>query len=66
LAAWARKIPVYGAILMTATFASLGLPGLAGFISEFMVFRGAFATLTIIASISVLALSLARRCYCGK
>ena len=29
---------------MTATFASLGLPGLAGFISEFMVFRGAFAT----------------------
>jgi NADH-quinone oxidoreductase subunit M len=50
------KIPVYGAILMTATFASLGLPGLAGFISEFMVFRGAFATLTIIASISVLGI----------
>ncbi len=47
------RIPVYGAILTVATFASLGLPGLAGFISEFMIFRGAFATLTLIAAISV-------------
>ncbi len=47
------KIPVYGAILLTASLASLGLPGLAGFISEFMVFRGAFATLPFIATICV-------------
>jgi NADH-quinone oxidoreductase subunit M len=50
------KIPVYGAILMTATFASLGLPGLAGFISEFMVFRGALASLPLISAISLLGI----------
>jgi NADH-quinone oxidoreductase subunit M len=50
------KVPVYGAILLTASFASLGLPGLAGFISEFMVFRGALASLTVISAISVLGI----------
>ncbi len=48
------KIPVYGAILTLASFASLGLPGLAGFVSEFLVFRGSFATLTVISSIAVI------------
>jgi NADH-quinone oxidoreductase subunit M len=48
------KIPIYGGILLLASFASLGLPGLAGFVSEFMVFRGAFATLPVISSIAVL------------
>jgi NADH-quinone oxidoreductase subunit M len=37
-----RTVPVYGSFLIVAAFASLGLPGLAGFVSEFMVFRGAF------------------------
>jgi len=37
-----RTVPVYGSFLMVAAFASLGLPGLAGFVSEFLVFRGAF------------------------
>jgi NADH-quinone oxidoreductase subunit M len=37
------KIPVYGGLLSFASFASLGLPGLAGFVSEFFIFRGAFA-----------------------
>jgi NADH-quinone oxidoreductase subunit M len=40
-----------------AFFASLGLPGLAGFISEFMVFSGAFpvfTTYTIISATSVI------------
>jgi NADH-quinone oxidoreductase subunit M len=36
-------VPTYGSFLMLASFASLGLPGLAGFVSEFMVFRGALA-----------------------
>jgi NADH-quinone oxidoreductase subunit M len=35
--------PMYGTFLMLASFASLGLPGLAGFVSEFMIFRGALA-----------------------
>lgn len=50
------KVPVYGAILLTASLASLGLPGLAGFISEFLVFRGAFASLTAITAICVLGI----------
>jgi NADH-quinone oxidoreductase subunit M len=36
------KVPVYGGLLSFASFASLGLPGLAGFLSEFFIFRGAF------------------------
>ncbi len=47
------KIPVYGGLLLVASFASLGLPGLAGFVSEFLVFRGAFASLTLISAIAV-------------
>ncbi len=50
------KVPIYGALLLTASLASLGLPGLAGFVSEFMVFRGAFASLTVISAIAVLGI----------
>ncbi|GAB4495606.1 MAG: NADH-quinone oxidoreductase subunit M [Anaerolineales bacterium] len=35
-------VPVYGSILIFTSMASLGLPGLNGFISEFLVVRGAF------------------------
>jgi len=50
------KVPVYAGILTVTTFASLGLPGLAGFISEFLVFRGAFALLRPFAIISSLGI----------
>jgi NADH-quinone oxidoreductase subunit M len=35
-------VPIYGGILVFTSMASLGLPGLNGFISEFLVVRGAF------------------------
>jgi NADH-quinone oxidoreductase subunit M len=35
-------VPVYGGILIFTSMASLGLPGLNGFISEFLVVRGSF------------------------
>jgi NADH-quinone oxidoreductase subunit M len=38
----ASKIPVYTGVMSMAVFASLGLPGLAGFVSEFMVFVGSY------------------------
>jgi NADH-quinone oxidoreductase subunit M len=38
----ASKVPVYTGVMSMAVFASLGLPGLAGFVSEFMVFVGSF------------------------
>jgi NADH-quinone oxidoreductase subunit M len=37
------KTPYYYAMMLVAGFASLGLPGLAGFWAEFFTFRGAFA-----------------------
>jgi NADH-quinone oxidoreductase subunit M len=35
-------VPIYGGILMFTSMASLGLPGLNGFISEFLVVRGSW------------------------
>jgi len=48
--------PVYGGILLVSTLASLGLPGLNGFVSEFMVFRGAFPAFTVITVLATIGL----------
>ena len=40
------ELPESSAMMGLAFFASLGLPGLAGFISEFMVFTGSFPVFT--------------------
>lgn len=40
----ATKMPVYTTFVLIAFFATLGLPGLSGFIGEVMVFLGAFST----------------------
>ncbi|MBM3861369.1 MAG: NADH-quinone oxidoreductase subunit M [Verrucomicrobia bacterium] len=42
-----RKImPIYAGILGISMFSSLGLPGLNGFVGEFLVFKGAFPVVT--------------------
>ncbi len=51
-------MPVYGSILLFATMASLGLPGLAGFVSEFMVMRGVWPVFTGVAALAILGLIL--------
>lgn len=38
--------PIYGGILIFTAMGSLGLPGLGGFVSEFLVVRGAWPVLT--------------------
>jgi NADH-quinone oxidoreductase subunit M len=48
--------PVYGGILIFTAMASLGLPGLAGFVSEFMVVRGAWPVFTAITALAMLGL----------
>ncbi|MFZ5818573.1 MAG: complex I subunit 4 family protein [Chloroflexota bacterium] len=48
--------PVYGGILIFTSMASLGLPGLNGFISEFLVVRGSWPVLTVYTAISMLGL----------
>ncbi len=52
----AKIMPVYAGIMMTACFASLGLPGLAGFVSEFMIFMGSFPIYKVLVAISVIGL----------
>ncbi|HKZ44575.1 MAG TPA: NADH-quinone oxidoreductase subunit M, partial [Anaerolineales bacterium] len=49
-------VPIYGGILIFTSMASLGLPGLNGFISEFLVVRGAFPVMTVYTSIAMLGL----------
>jgi len=49
-------VPVYGGILVFMSMASLGLPGLNGFVSEFLVVRGAYPVLTVYTAISMLGL----------
>jgi NADH-quinone oxidoreductase subunit M len=51
--------PVYGGIMIFSSMASLGLPGLNGFVSEFMVVRGVFPVdpvFTAMTAISMLGL----------
>jgi NADH-quinone oxidoreductase subunit M len=49
-------VPVYYATMMFAGFASLGLPGLAGFWAEFFTFRGAFGIVPWLAVIGVIGI----------
>jgi len=49
-------VPIYGGILIFTSMASLGLPGLNGFISEFLVVRGTYPLLTPYTAISMLGL----------
>jgi len=48
--------PVYGGILIFTSMASLGLPGLNGFVSEFLVVRGSFPILTVYTVIAMIGL----------
>jgi NADH-quinone oxidoreductase subunit M len=49
----AARTPVYAAIFGFFILASLGLPGLAGFVGEFLVFVGTFAISPIAAAVAV-------------
>jgi NADH-quinone oxidoreductase subunit M len=49
-------LPVYGTILIFTSMASLGLPGLNGFVSEFMVVRGSWGVFPIQLALSMLGL----------
>ncbi|NJK82161.1 MAG: NADH-quinone oxidoreductase subunit M, partial [Chloroflexaceae bacterium] len=65
--------PVFANVMGVAVFANLGLPGMAGFVGEFFIFRGAWATLplfTLLATIGLVVTALAlllmyRRVFLG-
>lgn len=49
-------LPAFGAILIFTSMASLGLPGLNGFVSEFMIIRGAWNPFTWQVALSMIGL----------
>lgn len=42
-----RGLPVIGTLMILAVMASAGMPGMVGFISEFLIFRGSFEAFPI-------------------
>jgi NADH-quinone oxidoreductase subunit M len=48
--------PAFAGVMGAAMFANLGLPGLAGFVGEFFIFRGAWATLPLFAALATVGL----------
>lgn len=52
-----RKVaPIFCGLMGIALFSSLGLPGLNGFVGEFLIFKGVFPLATCSASLSVIGL----------
>ncbi len=69
------KLPIYASIMVFFSMGSLGLPGMSGFISEFMIFVGAFTggnkTLAVIAVLGVVLgaayiLRMVQRVFLGE
>jgi NADH-quinone oxidoreductase subunit M len=58
----ATPMPVYGAIFMVVALASIGLPGLNGFVGEFLILLGAFKTNKLYAVLAATGVILAA-CY---
>ncbi|PLR76168.1 NADH-quinone oxidoreductase subunit M [Bacillus sp. V3-13] len=52
----ARGMPLTGGFLLAGAMASLGLPGMSGFISEFMAFLGLFETNPVLAAIGAIGI----------
>lgn len=48
--------PTLAGVMGVALFANLGLPGLAGFVGEFFIFRGAWATLPLFTTLATIGL----------
>jgi NAD(P)H-quinone oxidoreductase subunit 4 len=69
-----RGLPLTGSLMILAVMASAGLPGMAGFISEFLVFRGsisAFPLATLLSMVgsgltAVYFLLLVNRAFFGR
>ena len=51
-------LPVYAVVFGFFMLASIGLPGLSGFVGEFMVFLGTFAISPVYAAVAVLVMTI--------
>ncbi len=52
------RMPVFCGLMGLALFASLGLPGLSGFVGEFLIFNGVFGLVPWAAAVSLIGLLL--------
>lgn len=68
-----KVIPVFTGLMGIALFSSLGLPGLNGFVGEFLIFKGVFplapwaaavATIGLLVT-AIFLLTLIQRVFCG-
>jgi NAD(P)H-quinone oxidoreductase subunit 4 len=53
-----RGLPLTSALLILAAMASAGIPGLAGFVAEFLVFQGSFSIFPVQTLIAILGTGL--------
>ena len=53
-----RGLPIIGSLMVVGVMASAGIPGMVGFISEFLVFRGSFAVFPIQTLLSMVGTGL--------
>jgi NADH-quinone oxidoreductase subunit M len=68
-----KVVPVFTGLMSIALFSSLGLPGLNGFVGEFLIFKGVFPLAPWAAAISTIGilvtaiflLTLIQRVFCG-
>ena len=56
LGGMAKAMPITAGFLLAAAMASLGLPGMSGFVSEFMAFLGLFKEMPVLAAVGALGI----------
>ncbi len=61
----AGRAPKLAGATGVASFASLGLPGLAGFVAEFQVFVGTFAVFPVLAGLALLGVLITAALFLG-
>ena len=54
-----KSMPMYAAIFLFTSFASIGLPGLNGFVGEFMILMGSYPTFKVLTSVAAFGVVLA-------
>lgn len=60
-----KVIPVFTGLMGITIFSSLGLPGLNGFIGEFLIFEGSFSLVTWAAALSIIGLMITALFFLG-
>ncbi len=53
-----RGLPIIGSLMIVGVMASAGIPGMVGFISEFLVFRGSFTVFPVQTLLSMIGTGL--------